>query len=811
MHPNTWMAKRKTDIMSSHHKAVEAVSKPCTPSSEKYVTQLEDGTKLYSDYPFPKGRISYFKDIGTSNGRGINISFCHKSLEITDKSVIETTGDKPEDDQEAARLKKLESELYAKSVILFNLMEIGVGLKLATVLFEVFAGKAVNTLLASPYDVFIKVVSLKYLDLIEMEKALKTDLNISYNRLMHNICLIISRLRFVSVGKNKGVLILGENHDKHLHFVKMKALIDGMYRDLLYKNKDMSILERKATTRNIILDAIKDNMLVAVKDKSGEIIVGLSALIGSERSIARKIHRVPLTPIYTEQEVIDTAASMGITLHEDQIKAIVSVCSNSMSFLIGGPGTGKTMVTSVIRKLFHDKKKSVIMVAPTGKAANRSFSVYRKDGDLELIAELEEKAKSEPTSTPEEKKRISDRLRCDVSKIRTSTIHYLLDQTPNKRAMREYDIEGDLLIVDETSMIDLYMMQSLLKWVTNKTIVLFVGDANQLPSVGPGAVLRDIVDYHKVCDDGSVCINELTFCFRAKSHLIKNAKVLLETKSIQIPTERGERVNLNPDNPSGEGTTINEWTVITTKKGKGSGGKLDDLVSEEDVATRVMEVVKSLLKMGVKQEEMQVLSSGHKWAHGTYELNLSIQDMVNEQFGDYKDKFRTGDKIICTSNLPEHGIANGDQGIVRSFVKGKIVADFGDNLATLKKANGLRNMSLGYVTTVHKSQGSEYKVVIMVLHHVNTLGSHKSLIYTGITRAKKACIIIGTEMGIYNGINQDKRYERVTSLVKFLTGEFESIHPSALEYDANGESFGAVGSSFKNSISEDDYIEFDSE
>jgi exodeoxyribonuclease V alpha subunit len=396
-----------------------------------------------------------------------------------------------------------------------------------------------------------------------------------------------------------------------------------------------------------------------------------------------------------------------ITLAEQQRQAVQMALTSKISILTGGPGTGKTSTVQAILRLLQSKGKMALLAAPTGRAAKR-------------LAE----------STGHEAK----------------TIHRLLEVSPGEgfKFQRNQDnpLECDLLIVDECSMVDLILMNNLLKAIHPASHVLLVGDADQLPSVGAGNVLRDIIA------SGVVPVTRLEVIFRqaADSSIITNAHRINNGEMPLFPQDKKDFYFFGKEDPD----------------------EAAELVVDI-VARRIHE------KFGIPVEDIQVLSPMHRGAAGARALNEKLQAGLNPLSYDRPEYrsgnrlFRPGDRVLQLRNNYDKDVFNGDVGRIEQIdlEEGEIRVNF-EGRSVSYEFSDLDELTLAYAMSVHKSQGSEYPVVVLPLLTQHYMLLQRNLLYTAITRAKKMVIVVGTRKAIAIAVKNDKIAARWTALTERL-------------------------------------------
>lgn len=392
-------------------------------------------------------------------------------------------------------------------------------------------------------------------------------------------------------------------------------------------------------------------------------------------------------------------AETGIEYDEVQLAAIRQAVTSKVMVLTGGPGTGKTTTTQGIIAALKKAGLRVLLAAPTGRAAKRM---------------------SEATG------------------MEAKTIHRLLEYNPQDGYKRndENPLEGDALIVDECSMIDILLMNNLLKAVPVGMRLVFVGDIDQLPSVGAGNVLRDIIDSQRIP------VVRLVRIFRQaqKSRIVMNAH------------------------------TINQGRFPDTSNGRDT----DFFFMREDDPERAAETIVRLVKERLPRayrespDRIQVLTPMQRGVVGAANLNLLLQQALNPSGpslnrGGYT--YRQGDRVMQQRNNYDKDVFNGDLGYIREVdtEESTLKVDFDGKWAEYDVTE-LDELTLAYATTIHKAQGSEYPIVVMPVLMTHFVMLQRNLIYTGITRAKKICVLIGAMKALAYAVRDMSVLKRNTSL-----------------------------------------------
>ena len=405
---------------------------------------------------------------------------------------------------------------------------------------------------------------------------------------------------------------------------------------------------------------------------------------------------------------------------EVQTEAIRQSAISKVMVLTGGPGTGKTTTTQGIITAFQSFGLKILLAAPTGRAAKRMT---------------------------------------EATGLEAKTIHRLLECKPPEGYQKneENPLEGDVLIVDECSMIDIVLMNSLLKAIPLGMRLILVGDIDQLPSVGAGNVLRDIMD------SGTVPVIRLTRIFRQalSSRIITNA----------------HRINQGqmPDISNGADTDF----FFTSKE------------EPEEAAEEIVKLVKTKLPRyyAVAPSQIQVLTPMHRGVVGAGKLNLMLQEALNPQ-GDQLFRsgyaYRINDKVMQIRNNYEKEVFNGDIGLVVSVdMQNRVLSVDFDGRIVSYESTELDEIVHAYATTIHKAQGSEYPIVVMPVLMSHFVMLQRNLIYTGITRAKKVLVIVGTKKALAYAVRNVTVTKRNTHLKIRLR---ESGENAGAEFP--GEEFG---------------------
>ena len=445
----------------------------------------------------------------------------------------------------------------------------------------------------------------------------------------------------------------------------------------------------------------------------------LTKVYYAEKNISKRFVYLNNQKLEKNNKINDIFNKIGkyndIVYNERQKEAILNAFNGHFMIITGGPGTGKTTIIKAIVDIFRELNKKnldweekITLLAPTGRAAKRMM---------------------EAVNFP------------------ASTIHRFLkwNKDNNTFGVNEYNkVKTDMIIIDEASMVDTYLMDSLLRGLYYDTKIILVGDFNQLPSVGPGEILKDLILTNKF---NVVELNEL---YRQK----ENSNIITMAYNINNGIYDNSIYNISDDLTYLEADSYNLYEKFSELCYAYKDYNYNDLI---------------------------ILAPMYKTINGIDNLNEIAREIFNPKnkqneiiIGDVK--YREGDKIIELINMPDEGVYNGDIGYIESIDKEKneIYIDYDGNLVKYNKSNFM-NFRLGYVTSIHKSQGSEYKVVIIIMLNEYGRMLYRKLLYTGVTRAKKNLYLLGEENAIKKAINSNEVHERNTTLLDMVNKMYEEV------------------------------------
>lgn len=521
-------------------------------------------------------------------------------------------------------------------------------------------------------------------------------------------------------------------------YVLMQAAADGHVflpeYELLQRARQLLLLPDEEIVRQLTSLSLEKKIIIS--DEGEERNIYSSVYYYMELNVARMLHDLnihyDIEANRVEKQVREIEKRFGIELEEQQRKAVIEAAANGLLIITGGPGTGKTTTINTIIKFFELEEMEILLAAPTGRAAKRMT---------------------------------------EATGYEARTIHRLLELTrltddeESKFTFSRNELnplETDVLIVDEMSMVDLSLMHAMLKAVTVGTRLILVGDVNQLPSVGAGNVLRDIINSH------SFNVMRLSKIFRqaADSDIIINAHKI----------NNGEYIKL--DNKSRDFFFL----------------KRDDAAV---ISAVMINLIKNKLPGYVKASplDIQVLTPMRKGELGVERLNKVLQQALNPPSKDKREKefhdtvFREGDKVMQIKNNYQigweirglagivvqsgTGVFNGDSGIIREInhFSEHMLVEFDDNRLVEYPFSQLDELELAYAVTIHKAQGSEYPAVIIPILDGPKLLFNRNLLYTAVTRAKSCVVIIGSDSMLnfmIDNKNEQSRYSSLSKRIKEL-------------------------------------------
>lgn len=468
---------------------------------------------------------------------------------------------------------------------------------------------------------------------------------------------------------------------------------------------------------------IQENHLIQISD-----YLQLPEYELAETNIQQSIEKILSTPsplpLIQIHKAIEWAQNRaGFEFAPEQQTAIHSALSSKISIITGGPGTGKTTILRALVDILKAKKVRLQLAAPTGRAAQRMSQATHSFAQ---------------------------------------TIHRLLKPDPNTKGFTHNErspLNADFFIIDEASMIDTKLAQSLLNATPPHAHIVFVGDTNQLPSIGPGAILDNLIQCPQILTTG---LNKI---FRQKkcSNIITTAHSILE------------------GHPGAPGITNSVKDIASNPMDL----QFIHAPDPSDCITKVIELYKDYLPHNFKIDplmDIQVLVPLHKGTAGIHNLNIALQTAINTSLDNNLNigntRFKVGDKVIQSRNNYDKGIFNGDLGKIISVDTNNntLTVDFEGQKIEIERMD-MGDLSLAYAISIHKSQGSEFPIVIIPLLKQHFIMLQRNLLYTAITRGRKKVFIVGDPTAYAMAVNNVKSNIRQTGLLQKITNNHKSLDP----------------------------------
>lgn len=638
------------------------------------------------------------KGIGPVMAKRLVSCFGEKTLDVIECEAeklgeVEGIGEKRIEMIRAAWLEQRD----VRDIMVF-LQGNGVTPAYAAKIYRQYGRDAVRMVNENPYRLAVDIVGIGFLtaDRIAQQLGIETEAPL---RIEAGLLYVLDQLA-------------GEGH---LNF-PCTLLVDRCSETLgVAKEKIPEALENLALQKRIALD---DQSLTGPFQKaaSGQVVY-LAPLHTAEKGIADMIQKILIFPkqlhIFNRRNMVEwVEKSLGITFSARQRDAVTAAMDKKIVVITGGPGTGKTTIINGITKIASKMGRKFILAAPTGRAAKRMTEATGHEA---------------------------------------RTIHRLLEYVPGQTHAEggfvrneSNPLDADLIVIDEVSMVDAPLMYHLLKATPQGASLVLVGDVDQLPSVGPGSVLRDIIDSRRI---ETVRLNEI-FRQSGMSRIIVNAH-RINNGMMPLTDPEGER--------------LKDFIFIT----------IDD---PEAVLREIVDLCRNTIpsQFGFHPlKDIQVLAPMHRGVVGVANINGQLQEVLNpsnDEIARGGRLFKTGDKVLQTRNNYEKDIYNGDIGRIIGIDREvqEISVDF-DGRVISYEFGELDEIVLAYAISVHKSQGSEYPVVIMPVLTQHYLLLQRNLIYTGITRGKKLVYLIGTGKALSIAVRNDKPRMRYTLLQQRIT------------------------------------------
>lgn len=634
------------------------------------------------------------KGVGPVTAKRIVAHFGLDTLDVIENQIERLVEVKGIAKKRITKIKEAwETQKAIKDVMVF-LQGHGVSTTYAVKIYKQYGGGAIATVTTNPYQLATDIYGIGFLtaDKIAQNLGVPPDSEFRYRAgLVH---------------------VLSEAAEEGHCYLPQPSLVESA----------LSLLKSESHTPSpdalaLIIDMMQKSQELMVESSPDEIgLCYKPTFFHTELSLAQRLHQQLSHPVTEDKHRVRNwierfTQSRGIELSVQQHQAVEMAAFSRVMILTGGPGCGKTFTTHTIVSLWKAMGKSIGLAAPTGRAAQRLS---------------------------------------EMTRLEAKTLHRLLEFDPRTMGFKR---DGDnplpyqAIVVDEASMLDLFLAHSLLKAIPFDAQLLLVGDIDQLPSVGPGQVLQDLIH------SGRVPVVRLTQVFR------QAATSAIVTAAHQI--NKGQYPTIEPvsDNPRSDCL----W--------HGGGHQPEHGVQV------VQELIADLIpRLGFNPAtDVQVLCPMTRGVVGTRNLNQVLQQMINPPSPDKVElvrggmTLRVGDRVIQQTNDYQREVFNGDLGVITAIdtTEQEVKVQFTNRSVTYDYAD-LNEITLAWAVTIHKSQGSEYPLVILPLYMQHYLMLSRNLLYTGLTRAKKLAIVIGAKKAIGLALNQTNQQQRYTRLQQRL-------------------------------------------
>jgi len=627
------------------------------------------------------------KGIGPVMAERIVKKFGTKTLDIIENNTGKLSSVEGIGEKRISMIRKAWDEQKEIRNLMLFLHAYGLGAGYAVKIFRKYGNRATAIMKGNPYRLAVDISGIGFITADRIGAKLGFSKN-SRERVESGIVYVLFTL----------------SEEGHVYY-PLPALIENCAAMLDVEREDVKKgIDAAAASGEIVIEELDGDIGKTGEERRGVFLAkyhyceaGISKLLKEIVNSANSFKNI------NPDKAIEWAQhELSITLAGKQVEAIRSALKEKVLVITGGPGTGKTTIINAILKIFKRLKMKILLAAPTGRAA----------------------------------KRMSEATGCGAK-----TIHRMLEYNPEKGGFQRDEknpLECDLLIIDEASMIDTLLMFSLLKAVPPEAALILVGDVNQLPSVGAGNVLNDVIE------SGIAPVVTLTEIFRQA----KESRIVINAHRINS----GEMPFLKADE-------------------NGS----DFYFIEQDNPEKIIEIIRELVTERIPKrfgfdsfDEIQVLTPMHRGVLGSSALNAVLQEALNPGevlLARGEKKYKRCDKVMQIRNNYEKDVFNGDIGRIKSIdsVDQKMVVSF-DGRQVEYDFHELDDIILSYAVSVHKSQGSEYPAVVMPVHTQHYMLLQRNLIYTALTRGRRLAVMVGTKKALAIGINNNRTQKRYTYL-----------------------------------------------
>ncbi|WP_323704673.1 ATP-dependent RecD-like DNA helicase [Mammaliicoccus sp. Dog046] len=681
----------------------------------KYGKQLQAET-FEKELPQTKQGVIHY--LSSDLFKGIGKKTAESIVEILGENALKKIIEDPDVLKQIPKLNQQKRETIAESIrenqvieqIMIKLNELGFGPKLAMSIYQVYKEETLNVLKQTPYRLVMDVngIGFQRADQIAEQVGISKD---HHDRFVAGISYYLNQQS------------LQNGHT----YLPVDILVNGVY-ELL--NHQQPNVVNKDQINDVIIEMSEEQAII-IEDQH----CFLPSLYYSEAKSVQIIHR-----LYQHQDELKDIETSDLQLHIGQIEdmndvsyadgqkhALETAINNKMMLLTGGPGTGKTTVIRGICELYSEIH-----------GVSLNYDDYDENSDFPIVL-------AAPTG------RAAKRL-SESTGLEAMTIHRLIGWSKDTQPddVLDNEINAHLIILDEMSMVDTWLMYQFLRAVPDYAQIIFVGDEDQLPSVGPGQIFKDLID-SKVIPR----VN-LTEVYRQQegSSIIDLAHKIKNGLPVSISEKHHDRSFIS--------------------------------CTSHQIASVVERVVQGAVSKGYNMQDIQVLAPIYRGPAGINKLNQLLQDILNPKDEDmryleYGDiEYRENDKVLQLVNRPDDNVFNGDIGVVTGVYKAEenalgkdvVIVDYEGNDITYTKQD-LSEITHAYCCSIHKSQGSEFPIVIMPIVKQYFRMLQKNILYTGLTRAKQSLVVCGEEQAFNQGI-QTLGHGRMTSFDTKLKMYFQT-------------------------------------